>query len=100
MMSLIIVLGAILILGVLYMIFRVTNLVTIAKGVKDDKVGPNNSLHGVLFIIFMVASLVAFFWYSFAHFEGYTLPIASVHGKQTDHLFWVTMAVTVAAFVI
>lgn len=99
-MSLIIVLGAILILGVLYMIFRVTNLVTIAKGVKDDKVGPNNSLHGVLFIIFMVASLVAFFWYSFAHFEGYTLPIASVHGKQTDHLFWVTMAVTVAAFVI
>jgi cytochrome c oxidase subunit II len=99
-MSLIIGLGAILVLGVLYMIFRVTNLVAIAKGTKDDKVGPNNSLHGALFIIFMVVSLVAFFWYSFAEFEGYTLPIASVHGKQTDHLFWVTMAVTVIAFVI
>jgi cytochrome c oxidase subunit 2 len=28
------------------------------------------------------------------------LPIASVHGKETDRLFWITMAITVIAFVI
>jgi cytochrome c oxidase subunit 2 len=100
MMNFLIGLGALLILGILFLIFRVSNLVSIAKGVKEDKVGKNNSLHAVLFIIFMIVSLVAFFWYSFAHFDGYTLPVASIHGVRTDELFWVTMAVTVVAFAI
>jgi cytochrome c oxidase subunit 2 len=43
---------------------------------------------------------VSFFWYSYAHFNEYTLPIASKHGKETDALFWITMAVTVIAFTI
>jgi cytochrome c oxidase subunit 2 len=48
----------------------------------------------------MIGSLVWFFWYSFAHFDDYTLPIASEHGAITDNLFWITMGVTVVAFVI
>ncbi|HEY3405635.1 MAG TPA: cytochrome c oxidase subunit II [Ohtaekwangia sp.] len=100
MMSLIIVLSVVLILAILYMIFRVSNLVNIAKGTQEGKVDPNNSIHGVLFIVFMVTSLVGFFWYSYAHFDSYTLPIASEHGLRTDTLFWITMAVTVVAFVI
>lgn len=100
MMSLIIVLSVVLILAILYMIFRVSNLVSIAKGTQEGKVDPNNGIHGTLFIVFMIASLVGFFWYSYAHFDSYTLPIASEHGKVTDKLFWITMAVTVAAFVI
>lgn len=101
MMSLIIILGALLVLAILYMIFRVGNLVSIAKGKRDDsKTSSDNSLHAVLFIVFMFVSLGGFFWYSFAHFDGYTLPVASIHGKQTDKLFWITMGVTVVAFVI
>src|SRR5688500_18066056 len=100
MMNFLIGLGALLVLGILFLIFRVSNLVSIAKGVKADKVGPNNSLHAVLFIVFIIVSLVSFFWYSFAHFEGYTLPVASIHGAETDNLFWITMAVTVASFAI
>jgi len=46
----------------------------------------------------MIVGLVAFFWYSFAHFDGYNLPVASEHGEVTDYLFWVTMAVSVVAF--
>ena len=82
------------------MIFRVSNLITIAKGPRDEKAGTANKVNAALFIVFMVVSLVGFFWYSFAYFEDYNLPVASDHGKWTDTLFWITMAVTVIAFTI
>src|SRR5215203_4908800 len=98
MMSLIIGLGVILVLIILYLIFRVSNLVSIAKGKKSDRSDSSNNINAALFVVFMVVSLGVFFWYSFAFFEDYTLPIASIHGAHTDTLFWITMAVTVAAF--
>lgn len=100
MMSLIIGLGVILILVILFLIFRVSRLVGVAKGKDPLKIGRSNSINAALFLIFMIVSLVSFFWYSFAFFNDYTLPVASIHGKLTDKLFWITMAVTVAAFVI
>ena len=100
MMSLIISLGVILILAILYLIFRVSNLITIAKGPRDEKGGTANKVNAALFIVFMVVSFVGFFWYSFAYFDDYNLPVASDHGKWTDTLFWITMAVTVVAFTI
>lgn len=102
MTTLIIVLGAALLLFIMYLIFRLGSLVNIAKG-RDrtgSEVSPNNGIHGVLFVIFMVVGLSAFFWYSYTHFDEYRLPIASAHGVETDSLFWVTMAVTVIAFTI
>jgi cytochrome c oxidase subunit II len=101
MTSLIIILSVALVLGILYMIFRVGNLISIAKGRKADvRVEPNNSIHAKLFIVFMVLSLALFFWYSFKNFHRYQLPIASEHGLRTDTLFWITMVVTVVAFTI
>jgi cytochrome c oxidase subunit 2 len=100
MTSLIIGLGILLILVILYQIYRVSRLVSVAKGQQSDRTSPGNSLHAALFIVFMIVSLVSFFWYSFAYFEDYTLPIASEHGKVTDSLFWITMAITVVAFAI
>lgn len=100
MTSLIIGLGVILVLIILYLIFRVSSLVNIAKGPQKEKVDGSNDVNAVLFIIFMVVSLGGFFWYSYTHFDSYNLPIASVHGAQTDTLFWITMAVTVVAFTI
>jgi cytochrome c oxidase subunit II len=100
MMSLIISLGVILILAILYLIFRVSNLITIAKGPRDEKAGTANKVNAALFIVFMVVSFVGFFWYSIVYFDDYNLPVASDHGKWTDTLFWITMAVTVVAFTI
>jgi len=101
MMSLIIFLGVVLILAIVFMIFRVSKLVSIAKGKSDDdRKGNSNKINASLFLVFMIGSLVWFFWYSFAHFDDYTLPIASEHGAITDNLFWITMGVTVVAFVI
>ena len=100
MMNSIIVLGVILILAILYLIFRVGSLVNVAKGEDESRVEKGNSIHAGLFLLFMVVSLVAFFWYSYANFDNYTLPIASEHGVLTDKLFWITMGVTVIAFTI
>ncbi|MBN8575543.1 MAG: cytochrome c oxidase subunit II [Cytophagales bacterium] len=99
MLTLIIVVGILLVLGILFLIFRIGNLVGLVKG-KEEDVAESNSVHAYLFILFMIASLVGFFWYSYAHFDSYTLPVASEHGELTDYLFWVTMAVTVVAFVL
>jgi cytochrome c oxidase subunit 2 len=100
MMSLIIGIGVVLVLTIFYLIFRVSRLVGIAKGKDPDGVSSSNGVHGNLFMLFMIGGLVAFFWYSWAHFDEYTLPVASIHGAETDMLFWVSMAVVVAAFVI
>lgn len=99
-MSSIVVLGVILIFAILYLIFRVSSLVSVAKGVDENKVSASNGIHGTLFIVFLITSLGGFFWYSYAHFDGYTLPVASEHGEWTDTLFWITMAVIVVAFTI
>ena len=56
MMSLIISLGVVLILAILYLIFRVSNLITIAKGPRDEKGGTANKVNAALFIVFMVVS--------------------------------------------
>jgi cytochrome c oxidase subunit 2 len=82
------------------MVFRIGNLVGLVKGKKEDSEAKWNNLNAYLMMIFMIVSLVGFFWYSFAHFDSYELPVASEHGVITDNLFWITMWVTVIAFVI
>jgi cytochrome c oxidase subunit II len=98
-MSIIIGIGVVLILVILFMIFRIGNLVGLVKG-ETDKVGSDNKVNAFLLLAFMVLSLIAFFWYSFAHFDKYTLPVASEHGVITDQLFWATMVICVVAFTI
>lgn len=99
MMSLIIGLGVVLVLAILYLIFRIGNLVGLVKGKKEESTSWN-SVNAYLLMLFMIVGLIGFFWYSFAHFDSYNLPVASEHGEVTDYLFWVTMAVTVVAFVL
>jgi cytochrome c oxidase subunit II len=99
MMSLIIGIGVVLVLGILYMIFRIGNLVDVVKKEEED-LSSGNSIHGYLFMAFSILSLGGFFWYSYANFDRYVLPVASEHGAVTDYLFWVTMVVIVVAFTI
>jgi cytochrome c oxidase subunit 2 len=57
-------------------------------------------VNAYLMMIFMIGSLVLFVWYSVTYFDSYNLPVASDHGVLTDYLFWVTMAISVVAFVV
>jgi cytochrome c oxidase subunit 2 len=98
-MNMIIGLGVVLVLGILYMIFRIGNLVEVVKGKKEEDNQWNN-INAILFMVFMIGGLGLFFWYSIHHWGSYEPPVASVHGEITDGLFWITMWVTVFAFVI
>ncbi|MEX2233412.1 MAG: cytochrome c oxidase subunit II [Cyclobacteriaceae bacterium] len=101
MTNLIIGLGVVLILIILYLIFRVSNLIGLARtrDVKTEtRVDSSNRINAGLFLAFTIISLVSFYWYSYAYFDDYNLPVASVHGAWTDSLFWITMGVTVVAF--
>ena len=100
MMSLIIGIGVVLVLTIFYLIFKVSSLVRVAKGERQDDVSKNNGVHATLFLVTLIAGLGAFFWYSWTHFDSYTLPVASIHGEETDMLFWITMVVVVLSFVI
>lgn len=103
MVSLLIGIGVVLVLIILYLIFRVGSLISLARtrpADEDDRVDSSNDLNAGLFLVFMVVSLGGFFWYSWAYFDDYNLPVASEHGVRTDALFWITMAVSVIAFVI
>ncbi|MBS1682745.1 MAG: cytochrome c oxidase subunit II [Bacteroidetes bacterium] len=79
------------------MIFRIGNLMEVAKEKKEDSW---NNINAILFLLFMVFGLIGFFWYSYEKWGTYEPPVASVHGEVTDNLFWVTMWITVVAFTI
>ncbi len=93
--------GAILVLIILFMIFRIGGLVDLVKGKNEEEFSISwNNINAYLFLGFMFFGLVFFFWYSITYFHDYDPPVASIHGEITDNLFWVTMWVTVFAFTI
>jgi cytochrome c oxidase subunit 2 len=98
-MSIVVGLGLVLLLAILYMIFRIGNLLAVAKG-EEKRVDGFNKINALLFPIFAVTSIGGFLWYSYTRFSTYELPVASLHGKITDGLFWITMWITVIAFIL
>jgi len=100
MISLMIGIGVVLVLAILYMIFRIGNLMGVAKGSDDGVDEDLNNVNAWLFLAFLIFSLVGFYWYSFAHIKEFELPVASEHGVVTDDLFWLTMWVVIVSFTI
>lgn len=102
MLNIIILVSVLLIVAILFTIFRVHTLVQVVKGEKgvDKGVGVSNKVNGALFIVFLVVGLVTFFGYSYTQFDRYTVPVASEHGEITFKLFWITMGVTCFVFIV
>ena len=92
--------GALLLLSVIWMVYRIQTLVYVVKG-SDKKIATgSNKVNAFLFLVFLVGSGALMFWYSIKEFDNYQLPVASEHGVITDELFWITMAVTGIVFLI
>ena len=101
MLKFVIAIGVILVIAILLTIFRIQTLVSVAKSSeKKTKAPTGNNTNALLFLLFLVGSFILMFWYSIKEFDNYQLPIASEHGVVTDQLFWVTMALTGAVFLI
>lgn len=92
--------GILLLLSIIWMVYRIQTLVSVVKG-SDKKIATgSNKVNAILFVLFLVGSGVLMFWYSIKEFDNYNLPVASEHGVITDQLFWITMAVTGIVFII
>ncbi|MEO1052577.1 MAG: cytochrome c oxidase subunit II [Bacteroidota bacterium] len=94
-----IVFGVLLIIGILISMFRINTLLNVVKG-RDKKIATgSNKVNAALFVLFFLGGFGLFFWYSFAYYDDYTLPVASEHGVVTDRLFWITTIPTGFIFV-
>ncbi|UBM57277.1 cytochrome c oxidase subunit II [Marinilongibacter aquaticus] len=98
-----------LLVGFFALVFIVLTIVVIArtqellKGVQgkdeaDNEVDGSNSLNGIGLFVFWVISVIGVVW-SFLDARKYFLPEASsIHGRETDFWFWVSMSVIMIAF--
>jgi len=103
MLNLIIVVAVVLVIAVLFTAYRVTALVKVVKRdpkEEETEVSKNNSFQGVLMLLFLIAGIAGFFYFSIVEYDNYNLPIASEHAVITENLFWTTMAVTVFVFIL
>jgi len=100
------------VVGLLALVFLVltvlvlTRLTSVLKGINGDStdenegIGLSNRINGALFLVFFVVGVIAAAW-SFNEASHYFLPEASSpHGRRTDSLFWLVMAVITIAFLV
>jgi len=99
MISAIIVISLVVLVIVFVLLFRVQTLTSVLKGSAKKRGGTLNKVNALLCLLFLIVGGAAFFYYTFSMMDDYTLPeAASVHGKVTDNLFWVSMGIVTAAF--
>ncbi len=101
MLNFIIVIAVVLVLAILITVFRVITLVNVAKGEASKSVPSNNKINAILLILFLLAGIFGFFYYSFGGLDDdFVQPLASEHGAVTDRLFWITMGITCFVFIV
>lgn len=100
MANLILGLAIVLIFAILLMLFRIQRLVSVAKGEHKEKVDGFNNLNANLMWILPLAGAIAAIWYSGEAAKHFLPEAASIHGKQTDNLFWFSHVVIILMFVI
>jgi cytochrome c oxidase subunit 2 len=88
-----------MILGIFLVLFRVQSLVGVLRG-STRRVGLSNQINGALMLIVPLSGLLIGIWYSPIAAKHFLPEAASVHGKETDHLFWITLAIIIAMFLV
>lgn len=96
-------LSIVLLLVILFLLFRIGTLASIFRGSTQRAIGTtktSNKVNGLLLLLFLLIGGAAFAWSFVDAWDDMNQPIASVHGEWTDSLFWTTMLVIGIAFVI
>ncbi|QHT66608.1 cytochrome c oxidase subunit II [Rhodocytophaga rosea] len=99
MVNIILGIGAILIVVILFMIFRVGTLISVVRGTHKKRVDTSNRINAALFLVFFIVGGFAAVWSSFSASEFFLPQPSSAHGKDIDDLFWISMGVIGAVFV-
>ncbi|EJF11570.1 cytochrome c oxidase subunit II, partial [Pontibacter sp. BAB1700] len=96
-------LSIVLLLVILFLLFRIGTLASIFRGSTQRAVGTtktSNKVNSLLLLLFLIGGGAAFAWSFADSWENMNQPLASVHGAWTDSLFWTTMIVIGIVFVI
>ncbi|MFL5730378.1 MAG: cytochrome c oxidase subunit II, partial [Cytophagaceae bacterium] len=100
MIEMILGIAAVLILVILLLIFRIHSLVSIMRGSYLKTAGMSNKVNAFLLLAVFILGLIGFVWITI-HSSQYHLPeAASEHGRKTDMMFWITMAILCFAFIV
>jgi cytochrome c oxidase subunit 2 len=100
MMTFILGLAVVLVIGILLMIFRVQSLIAVARGTDNERGGTLNKINAALFPIFFIVGGFLAVYSSIEASHQFLPEAASPHGRHTDFLFWLTMAIIGFVFVI
>ena len=100
MLSVVIAISVVLLLIILFAIFRVMRLISVARGSDKKVASSGNKINGILFMVFLVLMGGIMVWYSVGEFSKYTIPAASEHGVRVDQIFWITMGCTGFIFIL
>ena len=101
MSSFVYILASILIVAILYAIFRIVRLLDIIKGRREEEVSSfQNRLQPFLLIALLVGGLIWLFSYGSSEEANYILPVASEQGFFIENMFWVTMSFCLVALVL
>ncbi|WP_181305921.1 cytochrome c oxidase subunit II [Rufibacter sp. XAAS-G3-1] len=93
MITIVVALSILLLLVVLYLLFRIQVLASIFKGSYRRDIGKSNKVNAILMLVFLFVMGALFVWSFMDSWDDMVLPIASVHGVDIDSMFWLTMAV-------
>lgn len=104
MTNLLLVVGAIFILIMVVLVFRIQSLVSAMKGVEKEKsparIDSANKWNALGMMAFLVIGTGLFIWYSVVASNDFLPEASSVHGKEIDQIFWITMAILIFVFIL
>ncbi len=96
-------LSILLLLVVLFLLFRIGTLASIFRGSSQQAAGTtktSNKVNSLLLLLFLIIGGIAFAWSFADSWDEMNQPLASVHGEWTDELFWTTMIIIGIVFLI
>jgi cytochrome c oxidase subunit 2 len=100
MITIAVALSIILLLVILYLLFRIQVLASIFKGSYRRDIGKSNKVNAMLLLVFFFVMGGLFIWSFTDAWDDMVLPVASEHGIAIDSMFWLTMAVIGFVFVL
>lgn len=98
--QLIIGIAVVLILAILVLMFRIQTLLNVMRGSYRQIGGLSNRINALLLPLFGIIGFSMFFWYSGKASAHYLPESASIHGVETDFMFWLTIGILVVAFLV
>ena len=98
-MTAILVTITVIILAIAGLIFRTVNLLDASNGSYTKRATTSNKVNALLFPVFFVLLFGSILWFSWDAGKDFLPEAASVHGKITDEMFWLTMGVIGVVFV-